>query len=89
MIFAPSPSSISHDFFTSLILGRFSIVQTPFIKSVAGYSYLDKQYDEISNESRKAIFDGIISIRKWCDEMEKTLNTIHINSDTIIIESED
>lgn len=60
-----------------------------FIKSVAGYSYLDKQYDEISNESRRAIFDGIISIRKWCDEMEKTLNTIHINSDTIIIESED
>ena len=36
VIFAPSPSNISQDFFTSLILGRFSIEQTPSIKSVAG-----------------------------------------------------
>ena len=36
VIFAPRPSNISQDFFTSLIFGKFSIVQTPSIKSVAG-----------------------------------------------------
>ena len=36
VIFAPRPASISHDFFTSLMLGRFYIVHIPSIKSVAG-----------------------------------------------------
>ena len=35
-IFAPSFSKISHDIFTSLIFGKFSIVHVPSIKSVAG-----------------------------------------------------
>ena len=35
-ILAPSFSNISHDIFTSLILGKLSIVQIPFINKVAG-----------------------------------------------------
>ena len=36
VILAPNCSNIVHDIFISLIFGRFSIVQTPSIKSVAG-----------------------------------------------------
>ena len=36
VIFAPSSSNILQDICISLIFGKFSIVQTPSIKSVAG-----------------------------------------------------
>ena len=36
IIFAPSCSNISQEIFISLIFGKFSIVQTPSIKRVAG-----------------------------------------------------
>ena len=35
-IFAPNLDNISHDIFTSLILGKFSIVHLPFISKAAG-----------------------------------------------------
>ena len=38
IILAPNFSNISQDIFISLILGKFSIVQQPSIKSVAGKS---------------------------------------------------